>query len=114
MAITQTAVGYLTKILQVLSNEPNAIGHETLTVDSTAVALTPPAGANRALIQVQSTTAVTAIRYWEDGTAPTSSTGFSQGNLALIELLTAENIRNFKAIEETNGTTSLVITYYNK
>ena len=112
MAINQNTVGYLTKLLQVLTNDVNAIGNETLVVDTIALSLTPTSGANKALIQVQSTVTTTAIRYWENGTVPTSSTGFSQGNGAVIELTTAENIKNFKIIKETAGTTQIVVTYY--
>lgn len=112
MAILQTEVGYLTKILQALTNEKNAINKQTLVVTNIAQGLTVPAGAISALIQVESTIADFAIRYWEDGSIPTSTVGFFQGNTAVFELTTAENLRNFKVIQGTAGTTQLNITYY--
>jgi hypothetical protein len=112
MAQTQTAVGYLVKIWQALINEKNAIGKETLVVDTPAASLTIPSGATSAIIQIQSTVATTAVRYWEDGSVPTSTVGMSQGHGAVIEITTAENLRNFKIIKETAGITQLNITYY--
>lgn len=112
MAILQTEVGYLTKILQALTNEKNAIGKQTLTVTGTAQGLTLPIGAVSAIFQVESDILDFAIRYWEDGTTPTSTVGFFQGNTAVVELTTAENLRNFKVIQGTLGTTQLNITFY--
>lgn len=112
MARLETEVALLKDVIKVLQNEKNAIGNQTLTVDTSALSLTVPAGATSAVIQVQSTVATTAIRYWEDGTAPTSTVGMSQGHGAVIEITTAENLKNFKVIKETAGTTQLNIIYY--
>jgi len=112
MARPETEVALLKDVLKVLINDKNAIGNQTLTVTNTAQSLTPTANASRALIQVQSSVATTAIRYWEDGSVPAVGIGMSQGNAALIELLGSENIRNFKVIQDTGGVTQLNITYY--
>ena len=103
---------YLEKIARQGANSPVCIGHETLVVSGTAQSLVGNANATDAIIQIQSTVATTAVRYWEDGTAPTSSAGFSQGNGAVIELTNQQNIVNFKIIKETAGTTSIVVSYY--
>jgi hypothetical protein len=112
MARLETEVALLKDIFKALINEKNAIGKETLTVGATASSLTIPTGATSAIIQVQSTVATTAIRYWEDGSTPTATIGMSQGHGAVIEITTSENLRNFKVIKETAGTTQLNITYY--
>jgi len=112
MSIIQTEVGYLTKILQALTNEKNAISKQTLTVTTAAQGLTIPSEAKSALIQVESTVTDYAIRYWEDGSIPTSSVGWFQGSTAVFEITTSENLRNFKVIQGTSGTTQLNITYY--
>ncbi len=112
MSIPQTAVGYLTKILQALITERNASGNQTIVASGTAQSLTPTSGANRALIQFESAITTATVRYWEDGSVPTSTVGFYQGNGAVIELTTAENIRNFKFIQGIIGAIQLNITYY--
>jgi len=113
MAITQNPVGYLTKLLQAFINDRNAIGKQTLTVTTNAQSLTPTSGATYARLQVESTNTTDAIRYYEEGSAPTASAGWVQANGFVMELTTAENIKNFKVIKGTGGgTTVLNITYY--
>ena len=112
MAIIQNPVGYLTKLLQVFINDVNAIGNQTIVASGTAQSLTPTTGATKALIQVESAVATASIRYWEDGTAPTSSVGMLHLNGSVIELTTAENIRNFKFIQSVAGSIQLNITFY--
>ena len=103
---------YLEKLVRQGANSPVCIGHETLVVSGTSQSLVGNANAIDAIIQVQSTVSTTAIRYWEDGTVPTASTGFSQGNGAVMELSNQQNIVNFKVIKETAGTTQIVVHYY--
>ncbi len=113
MAINQNPVGYLTKLLQVFINDKNAIGKQTLSINGAAQSLTPTNGATYARFQVESSNTTDAIRYWEDGSIPTASVGFFQGNGFVMELTTAENIKNFKLIQGTGGgTTSISVTYY--
>ena len=47
-------------------------GYQQLTVSTTAVALTVPVGATRAVVKV----IAQPVRYRNDGTAPTSTVGF--------------------------------------
>jgi hypothetical protein len=111
MSITQTAVGYLTKILQALTNEVNDIGNQTIVATGTAQALTPTSGAVKAIVQVESAVTTATIRYWGDGSIPTSTVGMYQSNGAVIELTTAENIRNFRFIQGAAGAIQLNVTY---
>lgn len=64
---------------------------------SSAVTLTPPAGANALLIQALTQN----VRFTLDGTTPTASTGFQiiAGNPAMIIDLSATTV--FKIIQET-------------
>ena len=111
MTYIQTSVGFLAKILQALTNSKSAIGKQTLTISGTAQSLTPTSEATSALIQFESAVTTATARYWEDGSVPTSSVGFYQGPGAVIELTSAENIRNFKVIQGVAGAIQLNITY---
>ncbi len=83
-------------------------GFRTLAVSTTAVALpTIPSNATRAIINV----ATDAIRWRDDGTAPTASVGMPVAANASIELLSRESILAFKAIRVTTDA-SLNIAYY--
>ncbi len=113
--IPQTAVGYLTKILQVLINEKSCIGFETLVVTTGAQLLQSiPTGANNAIVQVESTNNADAIRMRIDGIAPTSTIGMVFGNTSLIELTTAEDISRFLIIKGAGGGTSSINVIYSK
>jgi hypothetical protein len=63
-----------------------------------AVTLTPPAGADRLVIQAQAQT----VRYTLDGTTPTASVGFQlfAGDTATIQVGAGLTVR---IIEETSG-----------
>lgn len=105
----------LNKIASRLSNYGTAVGYERLTVSSTAVGFTLPAvGENTAVVILESTTAAptVALRYREDGVAPTSSVGMPLTTGTVFEIQGAENLKRFKAIEATGATTYLHITYY--
>ena len=81
-----------------------------LTIDSTAggIALTRPAGTQKAQAQVFTA----PVRYWMDGTAPTATTGHRADVNDIIELGSAEEALNFRAIRETSVSATLEITYY--
>lgn len=65
-------------------NPIDAIGHEQLTVSTTAVGLTPPTGLRprHALISIQTN----AIRWRADGTDPTASIGIPKAAATEIDL----------------------------
>lgn len=88
-----------------------AIGSQTITV-STATGLTVPDGAKYALMTVESSTTGVVIRYWSDGTVPTSSTGLALYPGDRVELFNVINLDAFKAIAAQAGTHKLQIQYF--
>lgn len=72
---------------------------------STAVTLTPADGASWARIQSLSAT----VRWWDDGSVPTVSQGFSLSAGTYLEF--AGDLRQFRAIAES-GTPTLNVSYY--
>jgi hypothetical protein len=102
----------LRQIAQLLDENSIAIGKQELTLSGTAQGLTIPTGSRSALMQVESTE-LTALcmRFWEDGSTPSSSSGMFRMNGDFLEIITAANLSQFKAINVT-GTTKLSITYY--
>lgn len=87
-------------------------GFRTLAISSTAKALSEatggvPSNATRAIISV----ATDAIRWRDDGTAPTDAVGIHVAALAQIELPSRESILAFKAIRVTTDAV-LNISYY--
>lgn len=84
------------------------VGYEQKTVSTTAVTLTKPAGASRAIVMVEDQ----PIRYREDGTAPTSSVGVLCPAGTRFELESSSAISNFKAIR-SGGTDGVIsVNYY--
>lgn len=96
----------------------NENGFETLAVnDSEAKALTVPDDAVSAEIHIEAdaTTAKprSAIRYKQNGTAPTANTGMRLGDEDIIEVYGKANLDKFKAIGiEAGKTHQLQIQYY--
>lgn len=89
--------------MAVLSSAP--LGYEQVTTLSAAAGLTPPSGADRALIQ-----AVTQdVRWRDDGTSPTASVGML---LAAGSTLDYDgDLSTFEAIE-TAASAELNVSYY--
>lgn len=87
----------------------NAKGHETLTVSSASAGgfLTIPAGARQAYISCETA----QIRFWVDGTLPTSTTGHVINIGDSFRLDSAGQIANFKAIG-ISASATLQITYF--
>lgn len=90
------------------------IGKQTLDVPNSSTALTIPAGANNALVTVESDVAAPdpAIRYWVDGSNPTNSEGHARADGDAFELVGLPELAGFRVIEATAGTHTLQITYY--
>lgn len=82
-----------------------------LTVDSTAagIALTPTADKSIYAATIACFTA--PIRYWTNGTAPTTSTGRRLGPNEEVDIY-GDEIPNFLAIREGATSGVLEITYY--
>ncbi len=103
----------LNKIKDLLAPNTVCVGFETLSITSTATSLTSvPTAANSALIQIQSNITTDAIRYREDGTAPTATVGKFKGNGDEFEVISNESLKQIKIIQGTSGTTQLNISYY--
>lgn len=83
-------------------------GYQQITVSTTAVGLTVPAGASRAIVVVEAQ----PIRYRDDGTDPTSSVGMlCQANLR-FELESQASMLAFKAIRQGASDATLSVSYY--
>lgn len=81
----------------------SVVGYQSITVDNAAKSLTPPQGATRALITVETA----ELRYRMDGTAPTAADGHLADHRDMIVLTSATDIAGFRAIR--TGATSAVI-----
>jgi hypothetical protein len=68
-------------------------GNQSLTISTTSTALTVPGTATHALISVDAGD----VRFWEDGTAPTSTTGILLVAGSVIELTVSANTKFIKA-----------------
>ena len=80
-----------------------------LTIDSTlgGIALTVPTGARAAMVQVLSQ----SIRFWCDGTAPTSLTGFEAQDGDQIELGSYDEMVKWRGIAVSTSADAEV-TYF--
>lgn len=86
-------------------------GQQTLTVADTAVSLTIPDRANAAIITVEQA----SIRWWDTGTAPTSTTGhLAPPGTQIIYSDTGDRtlLENFQAIRVTDVSGTIQVSYY--
>lgn len=84
------------------------IGMQMLAVSNAVVALTPPAGAMSATVQVQGN----AIRYTFDGTAPTAAIGLRADANQLLVLTLMETLIGAQFIREGGADAILAVTYW--
>lgn len=71
--------------------------------------------ANYALIQVESSvTSGVVIRFWLDGSEPTTTDGIGRSHLTAIDIAENSNLKNFRVIATGAGTHKLMIQYYSK
>lgn len=87
--------------------ERKPLGYEQLTVSTTAVALTVPAGASRALVRV----AAQPIRYRDDGVAPTATVGFPQAANNEFQLV-GKSLHSARFIRSGGTNASIDVLYY--
>lgn len=92
-----------------------ALGKETMTVSTTALLFTETTynpggggGAIKALITTENDT----VRFWTDGTAPTSALGHLLAAGSSVEICGAQNIRNFKVIRAGSSDATVQVSYY--
>lgn len=97
-------------ILSSLNNKNYAISHEVLTVTS-LISLTVPVNANYALLTVEASTNADGIRFWVDGTAPTSTDGILRKDGSGFDIKSLQNLRNFRAIG-VNAGAIVQVQYY--
>jgi hypothetical protein len=83
-------------------------GYQQLTVSNTAVGLTVPAGATRAVVYVEAQ----PIRWRDDAVAPTSSVGVPAIATNAFELPSVQSLNGFKAIRSGSTDATLNIVYY--
>jgi hypothetical protein len=86
------------------------IGYQALTVSTSVVTLTVPAGANACVITVETAT----VRYRSDGTDPTSTTGaiLFQNASAVFKGIALMKALEFIRISTAAGDATLLINYY--
>ena len=97
-----------------LDNE-ECIGYQQLTVGAGTVALTIPAGVNKAVIRVQpvNNSQVGAIvRYRLDGVAPTNTTGMPLLSWDILNIIGQADLTDARFISANGLTHTLTISYY--
>ena len=86
----------------------NPIGYEQLTVSTTAVSLTPPNVGSRVVVILIRTN---AVRYRDDGTAPTSTVGMPQ-DAGSVLVVCGASIGKIKLIRSGSADATAEISYY--
>jgi hypothetical protein len=93
-----------------------AIGHEIITLsDGNVHSLTVPTDARYALMVLEETGGTgTAklIRFWEDGSNPTTTTGIVRGDMDAWDVVSYANLKSFKIIRLTASAHKLFVQYY--
>ena len=84
--------------------------HEIVTVAATAIALTPATYLDATRAEMTLETA--QIRFWVDGSDPTSSEGHTVNIDDVIVLDSAAQIAGFKAIRTGGSSGSLKVSYF--
>jgi hypothetical protein len=108
--MSPTEITRMTMIL--LANDWRAISNQQLTVDGTVAKLTVPTNAKYALIVPESSATGTAIRYWLDGSIPTTTEGIPRGNLDAFDIVEKQNLENFRITQAQAGTHNLQVQYF--
>jgi len=101
------------KILYKLNKEYKATGNETLTIDGTVKHLTVPEDAIYAIIYVESDNLTDhVLRYWEDGSSPTTTTGIPRHSDTAFDVENKHNLLRFRVTETSANTTKIQVQYY--
>lgn len=105
---------YLSELVRQGLNSFIAFGYEKITVGSSVVTLTPPAGAKYATITVESSvTTGVVIRCLQNlSTTVTSSVGQGLRDGSVLDITMAENLKNFQAIQAQAGTHNIYVEYF--
>jgi hypothetical protein len=104
----------LEKIVRALTYDATAFANQTITVNNLATAsLTVPTGTKYALCYISSSTATDFIRYWLDGSTPTSSQGIKRLTETAFDISGADDIKNFKCYASVaSGLITLNVQYF--
>jgi len=112
MSSSQTATAQVTDGSRFLIYE--AVGTESISIDTSAVKTfdtTLYSSTAGTMTQKAFLTVETAdIRYWHNGSVPTTSLGHKLASGNSLEVIGNPNIRNFKAIS-ASGTATVFVTY---
>ena len=107
----------LSRMLSLMSNGYKAIGSQVITLSTAGVySLTVPEGANYALMVIEEAGGTTGtskiVRFLETGANPTSSIGIPRGDLDAWDVISYQNLVNFKIIRVTAASHVLQVQYY--
>lgn len=83
-------------------------GYQQITVSTTAVGLTVPEGAGRAVVVVEAQ----PLRYRDDGTDPTATVGMLCVAATRFDIESREALLAFKAIRSGGTDSVLSVSYY--
>ena len=108
----------LNSLLYHAANPGVACGNATLTLSASSQGLlqtTIPIGTKYALlqlVQVGETGGIDLMRYWQDGSAPTTTVGLSRGDKEAWDIYGRENIDRFRGISVDGGLHKVFIQYF--
>lgn len=106
----------LRKLLTKITTSNKAISHEVVTFNSGSIfKLTVPDQARYALCvleEVGATGSSKLIRYYLDGSNPTTSDGITRGDMDAFDIAGYSNLKDFKAIKVGGGNHTLTVQYF--
>lgn len=99
-----------------ITTSNNAISHQQITFSTAGVySLTVPSQARYALCVIEEVDASGSskiIRYWSDGSNPTTTEGIPRGDMDAFDIEGYPNLLNFRAIKIAGGNHILTVQYY--
>jgi hypothetical protein len=109
----------LERILYHAANPGVACGHDSVvlsTANSTPLTVANiPDGTKYCIIQVRevvTSSSTSVIRYWLDGSDPTTTTGINRGDNEAFDIYGLENIKNFRVIRTSANAHVLQVQYF--
>lgn len=93
---------------EILNAFRKPVGYEQVTVSTTAIGLTVPVGAQRAVMVVEAQ----PLRYRDDGTDPTATVGMLAVATTRFDIESREALLAFKAIRDGGTNATLSVSYY--
>lgn len=93
---------------EILNAFRKPVGYQQVTVSTTAIALTVPDGANRAVAVVEAQ----PLRYRDDSVDPTATVGMLLPAATIFNIESREGLLAFKAIRSGGTDSVLSVSYY--